>query len=176
MLVILTFQLLYQCIMLVLPMEIVYGKRTTIERWLVYNNPILCYSTFLLGICTSKIKIEHSYNALILQVLAILLLLPFALESWNAINPSMVVAEISIILFIASLQTPNNIGSWLLKIKILVWLGNISGYFFLIHGPINYAFRSLWGVEGKPYLFFASLGLSLFTSYIYQLYIEKSKR
>lgn len=174
--VILLCQFAYQLTVSSLPIEIIYGKRTTIEGWLTSYNPFLCYSIFLLGVCISRIKLNNTTEANLYQTIALFCIFPFVFESWTATNASMIVAEIMILLIICSLQIPNSIASRILSRNIWVWLGGISGYFFLIHGPINYAFRSLWGVEGKPYLFFASLGLSLFTSYIYQLYIEKSKR
>lgn len=168
-------QLAYQLTVSFLPIELVYGKRTTLEGWLTSYNPLLCYSIFLLGICISRIKLNSPIRANLYQAIALLCILPFVLESWTVTNASMVVAEIMLLLTICSLQIPNSLASRLLSMNPWVWLGNISGYFFLIHGPVNYAFRSLWGVEGKPYLFFVSLGVSLIASYMYQLYTDNSK-
>lgn len=77
--------------------------------------------------------------------------------------PWIVIVELIVCIGIISVESTETIGNRILSNRVMVWIGNISGYFFLIHGATNYALRSA-GIESyipKPWLFFVSFAISL---------------
>ena len=138
--------------------------------WLVYNNPLLCLSEFCCGIIIGRLSIIKK-NAIKSQNLWALLAVILTTGYMTAlahrlkiILPWIVIIECLVCVGLISCMSSDSIAGKVLSSRVLVWFGNLTGYFFLIHGAINYALRTfLQPYIGNPYpwLFFVSLAISL---------------
>lgn len=138
--------------------------------WLVYNNPLLCLSEFCCGIIVGRfcrlrtftVKVQN-WMAFLAVVMTICYMVMLTLR--QDIVPWIVVIECLVSVGLISCMSSDSFGNKVLSLRALVRFGNLTGYFFLIHGAINFALRAT--VETfvpKPWLFFISFAISLMLS------------
>ena len=153
------------------------------KDWLIYSNPILCFSEFLAGVLFGQVC-SQKRNAVVLQNIFALIGLSMVIISVFVIIlkpikinvPWIVIAECMAGVGLLSAISPRSIGYQILSIRPLVWFGNISAYFYLIHGAVNYALQvSISEYIPKPWLFFASLAISILFAVWARLYYGKKK-
>ena len=149
--------------------------------WLTYYNPIFCYSIYLEGVllgryCNLRI-VKINYQKWLQLFTVILTIFVLCNRHIFYYVPLVVIIEILVFGGVCSVMTPGTIGESLLSSKIAVYLGNISGYIFLIHGVVNYNLRSYFQpyIQGK-YLFVMSIVITLFFSIITDLVYKKKKQ
>lgn len=139
--------------------------------WLVYFNPLWNSMIFITGACVGRFVCDFVLRKTLANFFQFFTFFLFIGYFWfwkdylqyTGFAIIMIIASLGIVTVIPK----GSFGENILSCKIMVALGDISGYFFLIHGAINFMIRSF--VEqylNPPYLFFLSLFLSLFLSFI----------
>ena len=138
--------------------------------WLVYNNPILCLSEFCCGIligrlCRVKTCSLQVQNILALIALALTMCYMLSLVHSVSIQiPWIVIIECLVSMGLVSSLSSDSIAGKVLSSRVLVWFGNLTGYFFLIHGAINFSLRTFflpYISNPYPWMFFVSFAISL---------------
>lgn len=138
------------------------------KDWLIYSNPILCFSEFLAGVLFGQVC-SQKRNAVVMQNIFALIGLSMVIISVFVIIlkpikinvPWIVIAECMAGVGLLSAISPRSIGYQILSIRPLVWFGNISAYFYLIHSAVNYSMRATVATYiPKPWLFFMSFAIS----------------
>lgn len=153
-------------------------------EWLVYYNPIMCFSEYCVGVLLGRLCAQKQFSVPLQNVIAGMTLLVVILYATMLMNARMhvsvskiPVAECFACLGIIAVMSPKAIGHRILSNPILVWFGNISGYFFLIHGANNFAIHAtIAEYIPKPWLFFVSLIISVLMSVIADYYYKSRKR
>lgn len=148
--------------------------------WLVYSNPVLCFSEYIVGALIGRICAQRQFT-LALQnmsaLLAICMMTIFVImkiEQVRILTIWIVMVECIVCVGLAAIISPKSIGYKVLSSHLLVWFGNISGYFFLIHGAVNFAMRAtVENVIPKPWIFFVSLSVSTILSACAGMYYSK---
>lgn len=150
--------------------------------WLVYNNPVFCFSEFCAGLLIGRFCLKKQFPVTIQNLIAlvslILVIVYFAslVMQVKHFIPWNVIIECIVSLGVIAVISPNSIGYKALSNRALVWIGNVSGYFFLIHGAINFAMRvTIADYIPKPWLFFVSLIISLLLSAVADVYYNGLK-
>lgn len=148
-------------------------------EWLVYNNPLLCLSEFCCGIIIGRLCLIKKYAimgqnlwALLTVVLTIGYMTALALRL-KIVVPRIAIIECLVCMGLISCMSSDSIAGKVLSSRVLVWFGNLTGYFFLFHGAINFALRTfLQPYIGNPYpwLFFISFAISLTLSMFAERY------
>lgn len=141
--------------------------------WFIYYSPLLALSQFYLGAILGRlIKLINLSRVYYNFVFILSLLCLFGQLCFVKNIILMPLVDLIILLLFISIIPNDSIGARFLSSSILVWFGNISPYFFLIHGAINYNIRAF--VEpfvARPYLFYISFFISLLFSYLaYRLF------
>ena len=155
---------------------------TLFHKWLIYYNPFICFSEYCVGVVLGRCCIQRQFPiavqnkiagiTLIVVVVYITLLLT---NTIHVTKSKMIIAECFACMGITSVMSPKTIGYRLLSKPVLVWLGNISGYFFLIHGATNFAMQAtIAEYIPKPWLFFISFVIStLLSAFASNYYMRK---
>lgn len=151
--------------------------------WLKYNNPLLCFSEFLLGIILGSFLRKKQISASSQNGFAVLAFFLSLIYFFCVVNkpfrfvaPWIVVIEIIICIGIIAVMSPNSVGARLLSIPALTYFGNVSGYFFLIHGATNFALgATIADYISKPWMFFMSFAVSIIFSICADYYYSKRK-
>lgn len=151
--------------------------------WLVYSNPVLCYTEFLIGaligrICVCRRLSVVSQNVMALTALCMLvgyiILLAMGIR---IVVPWIVIVECITCVGFVAIISPEAIGCKIMSNRLLVWFGNISGCFFLIHGATNFAMRAtIAEYIPKPWLFFVSLATSTLLALLADWYYTRKRR
>lgn len=177
---ILLLQCAYFFILKFFPYNCVPIDKSVYYGWLTYYNPFFCYSIYLEGVllgryCGLRI-IKINYQKWLQFFTIILTIFVFNRHIFFYV-PLVVIIEILVFVGVCSIMTSGTIGESLLSSKIVVYLGNISGYIFLIHGVVNYNLRSYLQpfIQGK-YLFVISIVITLFFSIITDLLYKKRNK
>lgn len=148
--------------------------------WLVYNNPIICFSEFCVGVLLGRFCIQKQMS-IKLQNLIALLTLCVAVTYAIAITKSiikpmvavMVIAECLACAGILAVMSPKSIGYKMLSTRALVWFGNVSGYFFLIHTAVIFMMRIISDYVCPGWLILISFTVSALlascAAYVYEL-------
>jgi peptidoglycan/LPS O-acetylase OafA/YrhL len=156
--------------------------------WLVYNNPVFCFSEFCAGLLIGKFCLQKQYSVALQNIIAFVTLFLFVVYfaclamRMKVFVPWNVIIECIVCLGLIAVISPNSIGYNMLSTGALVWMGNISGFFYLIHGATNFAMRvTIASYIPKPWTFFVSLITSLLLSAVADFYYnglptEKCKR
>jgi len=156
----------------IMPLDNLPFKKDSYYTWLTYFNPIMCYSEFLMGTLLGKMCVKNQMPKQAANIIQILLLCFTCFYLWYRplfsllhVIPLVVVTECIVFVGILSTMSEYSIGKRLLSNRLMVFWGNISGYFFLIHGVVNFSIRAFCeSYFGKPFLFFLSLCVSLILS------------
>lgn len=166
-----------------------------VSMWLTYFNPLFRIGDFLTGINLFLIyqqKRDKSYSSKCGQLSVVLLILSCCIDvlylrphEIDAFRKTLLYAP-SVLLFIYYLANiGKNAKSWFTN-KILVYIGNMSGLYFLIHQVVIY--NTKWwlvgqgewgGVKNKIIVAIAAFPITLFFAYLYKRiinYFFKNKR
>jgi len=173
MLTLLICQIIYFMVIAFLPYDALPVRKVLYYSWLTYYNPFVCFSQFVFGAYIGRLCFLKQLPVIYQQVLQPVLLITGCLVLYIypqleiKLIPLMVLFEIIFAFGIMSLQNDNTVGNQLLSSRLAVYLGGLSGYFFLIHGPINFLIRAyIETYFDKPTLFFISFIISLLLSII----------
>lgn len=153
-------------------------------EWLVYFNPVMCFSQYCVGVLLGRICIQKQLSVALQNAIAGITLvgvLAYAVMLMTGglhISVSkIVIAECFAGMGIIAVMSQKSIGYRILSTPMLVWFGNISGYFFLIHGATNFAMHAtIAAYIPKPILFFVSLGISILLSACADYYYKNRKK
>lgn len=149
------------------------------HRWLVYYNPITCLSEYLVGAllgcyCAQRQISVATQNTIALTTLCVVIAYVMALMN-STICPIitiMVIAECLACAGIVAVMSPQSIGYRILTMRAIVWFGNVSGYFFLIHTAVIFMMRAIKDYVTPGWLILISFAVSIFfsacASYIYE--------
>lgn len=141
--------------------------------WLTYFCPVLNGLIYCFGFLVTKLYFQGKHNPTSskLNILAKFIMLViiaeefiygyFAERSVVGYIPMMIIFAYFLIKCIFSGE--GNLGV-LLKNRLLVSIGNLSSYLFLIHGPVNFILREIGSIP-VGVKFFASLTISFILSY-----------
>lgn len=139
--------------------------------WLVYKNPMICFSEFCVGILLGRLCAQKQLRVSTQNVIAILTALVVlaygVLLLKSVISPSlsrMVVAEVFACVGIVAVMAPESVGYRILSKRVLVWMGDISAYFFLLHTPIIFLMRIIEPQISLSWLILISFALTLILS------------
>lgn len=153
------------------------------HRWLVYYNPIICLSEFSVGVllgryCAQRQLSVKMQNGIALGVLLVIIV--YVSVSIRALQvPStliMVIAECFVCFGIIAVMSSRSMGYRILSTRPLVWFGNISGYFFLIHTAVLFSMRVVTDYVSQPWLILISFILSTIMAEISDvLYMRKTR-
>lgn len=145
--------------------------------WMTYFNPIFNYSIFILGMCMQKIPtllkkvLNNGFVILLCITLAFLLIFYSLLD--DILN--MIVLEGLFGIIITSIANYKTWISSVLSNKVLVYCGNISGFFFLIHGSLALNMKYLTFIE-PPISFIILLSVSFVLSVTCDVLIQNNKK
>lgn len=138
-------------------------------EWIVYYNPVICFSEYSVGVLLGRLCVQKqlpvkSQNLIagitLFSVVAYAVML--MTDRAHVSVSKMIIAECFVCAGIIAVMSPRSIGYRILSMRMLVWFGNISGYFFLIHGATNFMLRvRVVNYIPKPRLFFVSFAISI---------------
>ena len=138
------------------------------ESWLTYYCPLLCMGTYILAFYMRKLTVDCNPN-----IGAVFLLATFMIMvSLNLRSETLLILAFTILVSVFA-DTENKIVVFLLQNKVMSYLGNLSSYIFLVHGPVNYWLRDFGDKIPIPFKFFVSLGITLLLSVIFMRTYEK---
>lgn len=151
---------------------------TWCRNWLVYNNPVLCFSEYCVGVLLGRLCAQRQFSAALqncLMLLTMISVMVYAVMVLNSIMPPsayiMVIAECLASVGIIAVISPQSWGNKILSMRPLVRFGNISGYFFLIHTASIFMMRAIADYVPQSWLIFISFMLSILlaicSDYIY---------
>lgn len=142
--------------------------------WIGYFSPFWNLGFFYLGGIVGRLaKIQKSSDitqSVISVIVLIAMFLCFYKEWYNEYCKSILI-EIMIGFLILCMMSNSSFLAKVLSVKPIVWFGNISACFFLIHGVVNYNLRYVEGYVQKPLLFFISFFISIVLSVVSNKYI-----
>lgn len=148
--------------------------------WISYYSPFYNFGFFILGCITGRlanlnktVSIANVYIIFITIFLSISIYLYYNSCFFKSFKPILMEVSISVLLLII-ISSRSSIGR-LLSIKPLVWFGNISASFFLIHGVVNYNLRYIEEYIDKPLLFIVSLFITIVLSILSEKYLILKK-
>lgn len=135
------------------------------ERWLLYSCPVL---DFIIYLCAfwgfgyfSQCREKHTeYILLAVLVIAVSVLTKGKIPILH--NIPFVIAVIYLITYTVNFELYIRINP---LFKLLVFYGNISSYFFLIHGVVNMLINRTVLVNMRPWVFLISFVFSTAVSY-----------
>ena len=154
-------------------------------EWLVYCNPIMCFSEFCVGVLLGRLCVQKQLSVGAQNVMACVTLFVVVVyaallmtKSLHVSVSKIVIAELFACSGLLAIMSPQAIGHRMLSVRPLVWLGDVSGYMFLIHGAVNFAIgASIVSYIPKPGLFFVSLTTSILLSAIADyIYTQKKMK
>lgn len=155
----------------VLPMLSKHHYLLCCYDWIVYYNPVFCFSEFCAGVLIGNICAQRQYPVLLQNILAIMaflliiIYLSMRVMGLKLFFPWVVYIECAVGVGFMAMISPHALGSKMLSNHALVWFGDISGYFFLIHGATNFAMQAtIAKYITRPWLFFISLIISTLLS------------
>jgi len=148
--------------------------------WFVYIFPLFRLGDFLAGCCAgwtflnSGITMKSKMTASILEIIGMaLLIIPCICPIPECFRNSVVYLP-GAILTIYSLANEKGIFSWLLSNTVLVRLGNISGYAYLIHQVVINAADSIH--IPKAAVVVGSFVLTMLAAYVYRTLYNRWRR
>lgn len=147
------------------------------ERWLLYSCPLLDFVIFVMayfgcGYFEQK-RINQGEQLLIATVVIVL---SIALKGNIPILWNIPFVASIILLVTHTLNNKEAILTNIMSCKLLVFMGNISSYFFLIHGVINLLISGTDLENMRPWIFFISFAVSLVLSYLIYCFTRSRKK
>lgn len=147
--------------------------------WIGYFSPFWNLGFFFLGGIVGRLAKIQKKSCITQSVISMIVLvgmfLCFYKEWYNEYSKSILI-EIMISLLMLNMMSNSSILAKVLSMRPIVWFGNISACFFLIHGVVNYNLRYVEGSVQKPLLFFISLFISIVLSVVSNKYIILKKK
>lgn len=147
--------------------------------WIGYFSPFWNLGFFFLGGFVgrlAKIQKTSSTTQSVVSVIVLVVMFLFFYKEWyNEYNKSILV-EILVGLLMLNMMSDSSFLAKVLSLRPIVWFGNLSACFFLIHGAVNYNLRHIEGYVHKPLLFFISLFISIVLSVLSNKYIILKKK
>lgn len=149
------------------------------SRWLLYSCPVLDFVIYLLAFWNTKLFCDKifSYSKTKMTIAVVVVLISMVTKGEIPIvyNIPFVLSIIYIINYL--IDHPELLMSRALSRKGLVFAGNISSYFFLIHGPVNMIINKTILAAYTPIAFFISLVISSCLSMLaYTFHLRMKKR
>lgn len=148
--------------------------------WFSYYSPFYNLGFFMMGTIIGRLALIQNkysenliYNYFLLFSIAILIYYLYNEDYFYYLKT--ILFEIAIGVFLLNIMIHNSLLASILTFKPLVWFGNISASFFLLHGVINYYLRYLDSYVGKPLLFFISLFVAIILSVLSDKYLILKK-
>lgn len=142
--------------------------------WIGYFSPFWNLGFFYLGGIVGRLAKIHKTSSVTQSVISIIVLIGMFLcfyEEWYNEYCKSILIEIMIGFLMLSMMSNSSFLAKVLSVKTIVWFGNISACFFLIHGVVNYNLRYVEGYVQKPLLFFISFFISIVLSVVSNKYI-----
>ena len=174
-------QIIYKIFEFLFPTNLIPINHSDIYMsWISYYSPFYNFGFFILGcimgrlaILNKTVSIVNVYIIFIAIFLSVSLYLYFNNYYFKYFKPILMEAFISIILL--KIVSHKSYVGRLFSIKPLVWFGNISASFFLIHGVVNYNLRYIEEYIEKPLLFIISLFITIVLSVLSEKYLILDK-
>lgn len=149
------------------------------HNWLVYNNPIICLSEYFIGVLLGRYCAQRQTTVAVQNAIALAtscVVITYVILLLNAtICPTMtimLIAECFACAGIMAVMSQQSIAYRILTMRAIVWFGNVSGYFFLIHTAAIFMMRVVDDYVSPEWLilisFTVSILLSACASYVYE--------
>ena len=155
-------------------------KETWYYHYLSYRNPIVCFQKFFVGCLFGRVFQLIQFNKICINILQICSILVFFIcvnhlpdKFWTNYIYELIIGS-----FLITILYSYTMASKILGSGIMVAAGNISGYFFLFHGAINFIiirYVATPQIIETPYLFILSLLMSLMCSFIWSKMLNLRK-
>ena len=180
-LTIISIQIVYKIFEYLFPTNIIPINHPDIYMsWISYYSPFYNLLYFILGCFIGRLavlnktnSITNTYITLIIIFVLISLYIYYNNCFFKYFKP--ILMEIFISIFLLKIISPKSIIGRFLSIRPLVWFGNISASFFLIHGVVNYNLRYIEDYIDKPLLFIISLLITIVLSILSEKYLILEK-
>lgn len=147
------------------------------ERWLLYSCPLLDFIIFVMAYFGCEyFDQKKDRSGFRLLIATILIIFSVMLKGnipvlWN--TPFVA----SIILFVThTLNDTESIITRVMSCKPLVFMGNVSSYFFLIHGVVNLLIARTNLENMRPWIFFIAFAISLISSCLVYRFMRLRKK
>lgn len=174
-------QIIYKIIEYSFPTNLIPINHSDIYMsWISYYSPFYNFGFFIMGCFIGRLAILNrgfSINWIYITFIIILILFStyiFFHNNYFKFAKS-ILFEILISILLLRIMSSKSLLGRLFSIKPLVWLGNISASFFLIHGVVNYNLRYIEGSIDKPQLFIVSLCVTIILSILSEKYLILKK-
>lgn len=142
--------------------------------WISYFSPFYNFGYFIMGCFIGRLAALHNARHSSWHTLALLpiMLMFYAMSetSYSAYSTPLI-TEMLVGLLLLIIMAERSVIRQVLSMKPLVWFGNLSASFFLIHGVVNYQLRYVEEIVNKPLLFFISFFISLGLSLLSERYL-----
>lgn len=165
-------QLAYLYLFLIFPYYLIPFNKEAYSGWFTYYSPVVCYSEFLLGICLGRFSFLYKPQALLMYVLQLIALISAYYCICVVPNSCFIILfqsiiEVVIMLGILSVLSDSKAGGGILSSRLLVWMGDISAFIFLIHGAYAFLVKKYFQSQiENPWPFILVLGATLISSAI----------
>ena len=147
--------------------------------WIGYFSPFWNIGFFFLGGMVGRLAKIQKTSGITQSVISVIVLIAMSLcfykEWYNEYSKSILI-EILVGLLMLNIMSDSALLAKFLSLKPIVWFGNISACFFLIHGVVNYNLRYVEEYVQKPLLFYISLLISIVLSVLSNKYIILKKK
>lgn len=145
------------------------------ERWLVYSCPVLDFLIFAIAYWGCELfSGKHSRFKLVISIIVIAGSIAIKGNIPLFYNIPFVVAIIYIITY--SIDNQDTYFNKILCLDSIVFIGNISPYFFLIHGVVNLLINRTRFVNLRPWVFVCSFMISFGLSSVLYFVSQNAKR
>ena len=172
-------QIVYKIGELFFPVHLIPINHSNIYMaWISYYSPFYNFGYFILGCFLGRLILLQAFSRFFPSILLLVgMVIMYAFWNGNVIlnlfKP--LLFEIFIGVLMLSIMSDRSILKYIISVKPLVWFGNVSASFFLIHGVVNYHLRYVEDIVAKPFLFFLSFFMSLGLSIISEKYLILKK-
>ncbi|MBW1619332.1 acyltransferase family protein [Empedobacter falsenii] len=156
-----------------------YGGYQSLDRYFLYYNPFLHFSTFLIGLWFGKFfkenytKLVGNYDVLIFVVFALCTILVYLLKD-QFLHNGLLAIPFAFLISLVALNTGRL--TKLFNKKAFIYLGEISFAMYLLQNPIYIALRKVFkviGLSDNGYLiFFVGLIVLIIASHLTYRFIE----
>lgn len=156
-----------------------YGGYQSLDRYFLFYNPFLHFSTFLIGLWFGKFfkenytKFSRNYDISILVVFIVCTILVYLLKD-QFLHNGLLAIPFAILITLVALNTGRL--TKLFNKKAFVYLGEISFAMYLLQNPVYIALRKIFktfGLNDNAYLiFFVGLFLLIIASHLTYKYVE----
>lgn len=137
-------------------------------RWLLYSCPVLDFLIYVLAFCESRVLCVGEKYSKSNTAIAVLVVVASFVSKGNipvVYNVPFALAVIYLVNYF--IDNSENWFSKLLSSDAIVFFGNLSAYFFLIHGPVNYIINRTKLAEKTPLAFLVAFLISSVASAVF---------